>query len=266
MDSGTDWGNGITHHLLYAEYAQQGDWGKLTVDFIDIGIGPEILLYKKAPEPGGHILGDVVEFQLQLVGDGTALHIYYSQVKQRVADAELAQVNKVLAALLIKNHVAYVKVTVQGCVAIGKGIDETDYAAPLLIGQVWVLQYVLLALVLYAGEQSGWGCSGVEFLADSGKLCGILLHIFRVDAQRACIGELAVNAFELYAYTIIGGVYHLAGLGAGQSQIIYFTGPFILIEPHLLQICGVEFEQHIRVILFNITLTKLSASGELIVL
>lgn len=52
MDGGTDWGNGITHHLLYAEYAQQGDWGKLTVDFVDIGIGPEILLYKKAPEPG----------------------------------------------------------------------------------------------------------------------------------------------------------------------------------------------------------------------
>ena len=155
MDGGTDWGNGITHHLLYAEYAQQGDWVKLTVDFIDIGIGPEILLYKKAPEPGGHILGDVVEFLLQLVGDGTALHIYYAQVKQRVADAELAQVNKVLAALLIKNHVANVKVTVQGCVAIGKGIDEKDSGVPLLIGKIRVIQNVLLALVLYAGEQSG---------------------------------------------------------------------------------------------------------------
>jgi len=42
----TDWGNSVTHHLLNAEYAQQGDWVKLTVDFIDIGIGSEILLYK----------------------------------------------------------------------------------------------------------------------------------------------------------------------------------------------------------------------------
>ena len=266
MDGGTDWGNGITHHLLYAEYAQQGDWVKLTVDFIDIGIGPEILLYKKAPEPGGHILGDVVEFLLQLVGDGTALHIYYAQVKQRVADAELAQVNKVLAALLIKNHVANVKVTVQGCVAIGKGIDEKDSGVPLLIGKIRVIQNVLLALVLYAGEQSGRGCSGVEFLADSGKFCSILLNLFGVDAQSTCVRELAVNTLELYAYTVIGRANNLAGFGAGESQIINFTGPVILIEPHLLQICGIEFEQNIRVILLDITLTKLSASGEFIVL
>lgn len=261
MDSRTDWGDGITHHLLYAEYAQQGDWVKLPVDFVDIGIGPEIFLYKQAPEPGGYILGDVVELHFQLIGDGTALHIYNTQVKQRVADAELAQINKVLAALLVKNHVAYVEVTVQGCIAIGQGINETYHAASLLIGEIRIIQDVLFALVLYAGEQSGRRRCGVQFLAYCGKLSGILFHQFGVDAERACVRQLAVNAFELYAYTIIGGVYHLAGLGAGQSQIIYFSGPFILIKPHLLQICGVEFEQYIRVILLDITLTELSSSG-----
>ena len=157
----------------------------------------------------------MVEFHLQLVGDVTALHINDSKVKQRVADAELAQVNKVLAALLIKNHVAYVKVTVQGCIAIGQCINETDYAASLLISEKRILQDVLFALVLYAGKQSGWGRSGVEFLAYLCKLLGVLLHPFRVDAECAGVRQLAVNAPELNPYTPVYGTYHFARLGAG---------------------------------------------------
>ena len=135
-----------------------------------------------------------------------------------------------------------------------------------MIGQERILPDVLTALVLECGEESGRGCGGVQFLADGGKFGGILFNIFRVDAQCTGVRQLAVNAFELDGYAVIGRAYQLAGFGAGQSQIVHFTGLFILIEPHLLQIGGVEFEQNIWVILLDIALTKLSASGELIVL
>lgn len=139
-------------------------------------------------------------------------------------------------------------------------------AVSLFISQERILRDVLPALVLECGEESGRGCGGVEFLAYFRKLPGVLLNPFGVDTQRASVRQLAVNTLELYAYKVIGRTYQLAGLGAGQSQIVNFTGPVILVKPHLLQIRGVELEQDIWVILLDITLTELSASGELIVL
>ena len=67
----------------------------------------------------------MVELHLNFIGDETALQIDYTQVKHGASGAEFTQVNKVLAALLVKNHVAYVQVTVQGGVGIGLGVYET---------------------------------------------------------------------------------------------------------------------------------------------
>lgn len=229
MDGGTDWGDGITHHLLYAEYAQQGVGENLLVEFVNIYIGSYVVFYEEVPERDRYILCDMVKLHLNFIGDETALQIDYTQVKHGASGAEFTQVNKVLSALLIKNHVAYVQVAVQGGVGIGPGVDETYHTISLLIGQERILHDVLPALVLECGEESGRGCGGVEFLADGGKFGGVLLNFFGVDAQRACVREFAVNAFELDGYAVIGRAYQLAGFGAGQSQIVHFTGLFILI-------------------------------------
>lgn len=266
MDGGTDWGDGITHHLLYAEYAQQGVGEYLPVELFNICIGSYVVFNEKIPERDRYILCDMVELHLNFIWNETALQIDNTQVKHGASGAEFTQVNKVLSALLIKNHITYVQVTVQGCVGIGLGVYEMQDATSLLIGKERILHDVLPALVLECGEESGRGCGGVKFLADVGKFGGILFNIFRVDAQCTGVRQLAVNAFELDGYAVIGRTYQLAGFGAGQSQIVHFTGLFILIEPHLLQIGGVEFEQDIGVVLLDITLTELSASGELIVL
>ncbi len=266
MDGGTDLGDGITHHLLYAEYAQQGVGEYLFVEFVNIYIGPQIVLYEKVPERDRYILGDMVKFHLNLIGDETALQIDNTQVKHGAAGAEFTQVYEVLLALLIKNHITDVQITVQGCVDIWLGVYEMQDATSLFISQERILHDVLPALVLECGEESGRGCGGVEFLAYFRKLPGVLLHPFGVDTQRASVRQLAVNTLELYAYKVIGRTYQLAGLGAGQSQIVNFTGPVILVKPHLLQLRGVEFEQYVGVVLLYITLTELSASGELVVL
>lgn len=266
MDGGTDWGNGITHHLLYAEYAQQGVGENLLVEFVNIYIGSYVVFYEKIPERDRYILCDMVELHLNFIGDETALQIDYTQVKHGASGAEFTQVYEVLSALLIKNRIAYVQITVQGGVGIGLGVYEMQDATSLFISQERILHDVLPALVLECGEESGRGCGGVEFFAEFSKFCGILLHPFGVDTQRASVRQLAVNAFELDGYAVIGRAYQLAGFGAGQSQIVHFTGPVILIEPHFLQLRGVEFEQYVGVVLFIITLTELSASGELVVL
>lgn len=76
------------------------------------------------------------------------------------------------------------------------------------------------------------------------------------------IGELVLDGGE----QAVSGTYLLSWLGAGQPYFVYFTRPFILVKSHFLQLCGVELEQDIGVILLNVTLTQLSASGKLIVL
>ena len=229
MDGGTDWGNGITHHLLYAEYAQQGVGENLLVEFVNIYIGSYVVIYEEVPERDRYILCDMVELHLYFIGNETGLQIDNTQVKHGASGAEFTQVYEVLLALLIKNHITYVQVTVQGGVGIGLGVYEMQDATSLLIGKERILRDVLPALVLECGEESGRGCGGVEFLAYFRKLPGVLLHPFGVDTQRASVRQLAVDAPELYAYTVIGRTYQLAGLRAGQSQIVHFTGLFILI-------------------------------------
>ena len=125
MDGGTDWGNGITHHLLYAEYAQQGVGEYLLVELFNICIGSYVVFNEKIPERDRYILCDMVELHLNFIGDETALQIDYTQVKHGASGAEFTQVNKVLSALLIKNHITYVQVTVQRGVVIGLGVYET---------------------------------------------------------------------------------------------------------------------------------------------
>ena len=125
MDGGTDWGDGITHHLLYAEYAQQGVGEYLLVELFNICIGSYVVFYEEVPERDRYILGDMVELHLNFIGDETALQIDYTQVKHGASGAEFTQVNKVLSALLIKNHITYVQVTVQGGVGIGLRVYET---------------------------------------------------------------------------------------------------------------------------------------------
>jgi len=266
MDGGTDWGNGITHHLLYAEYAQQGVGEYLLVEFVNIYIGPQIVLYEKVPERDRYILGDMVELHLYFIWNETALQIDNTQVKHGASGAEFTQVYEVLSAFVVKNNITDVQVTVQGGVDIWLGVYEMQNAVSLFISQERILHDVLPALVLECGEESGRGCGGVEFLAYFRKLPGVLLHPFGVDTQRASVRQLAVDAPELDGNAVIGSTYQLAGLGAGQSQIVNFTGPVILVKPHLLQLRGVEFEQYVGVVLLDITLTELSASGELIVL
>lgn len=119
MDGGTDWGDGITHHLLYAEYAQQGVGEYLLVEFVNIYIGPQIVLYEKIPERDRYILCDMVKLHLNFIGYETALQIDNTQVKHGASGAEFTQVYEVLLALLIKNHITYVQITMQGGVGIG---------------------------------------------------------------------------------------------------------------------------------------------------
>ena len=52
MDYGTDVGDRLAHHLLYAEYAQKGVREYLLVELLDVYIGPVIGLYKEVPEFG----------------------------------------------------------------------------------------------------------------------------------------------------------------------------------------------------------------------
>lgn len=125
MDGGTDWGNGITHYLLYAKYAQQGVGEYLPVELFNICIGSYVVFNEKIPERDRYILGDMVEFHLNFIGDETALQIDNTQVKHVTSSAEFTQVYEVLSALLIKNHITYVQVTVQGGVGIGLRVYET---------------------------------------------------------------------------------------------------------------------------------------------
>ena len=119
MNCGTDGGDRIAHHLLYAEYAQKGIRQKLFFNLLYDIIGSEIGFYERMPECGRYLLGYMVEFHLQFFRNETALQIYYSKVKHGAACTELAQVNKVFAATLVKYHVAYVQVAMYGGIGIG---------------------------------------------------------------------------------------------------------------------------------------------------
>lgn len=266
MNGGTDVGDRLAHHLLYAEYAQKGVRENLFVELLDVYIGPVIGLYKEVPEFDRYVFGYVVEFHFHLIGDETALQIDYAHVKEGTAGAELAQVNEVLAAALVKYHVAYVKVAVNGGIGIGQVTYISDYAATLIVGKERIFFYVFSVLVLDGGEQTCRGYGGVQFLAKLGKLYGILLYKLRMVTEGAGVRELAVNALVQDAQTAVGGAYLFSGLGAGQSYPVYLACTFILIKSHLLQLCGVELEKDVGIILLNVTLTKLSASGEFIVL
>ena len=109
----------------------------------------------------------MVEFHFHFIWNHTGLQVDYTQVKQRAACAELTQVYKVFAACLVKDYVAYVKVTVQRSVGIGQCADKSYQTVSLIIGQVRILFNVLYILVLCFREQSGRGCGGVQFLAVS---------------------------------------------------------------------------------------------------
>ena len=125
MEKWTDGGHRLAHHFLNAEYAQKGVRENLFVELLDVYIGPVIGLYKEVPEFDRYIFGYVVEFHFDLFWNETALQIDYAHVKHGASGAEFTQVNKVLSALLIKNHVAYVQITVQGGVGIGLRVYET---------------------------------------------------------------------------------------------------------------------------------------------
>ena len=118
MNCGTDGGDRIAHHLLYSEYAQKGIRLKLFFNLLYDSIGSEISFYERMPECGRYFLGYMVEFHLQFFRNETALQINYSQVKHGAACAELAQVNEVPPATLVKYHVAYVQVTMYGSIGI----------------------------------------------------------------------------------------------------------------------------------------------------
>ena len=187
MDGGPDRGNRLAHHFLYAEYSQKGVREDLLVEFLDVYIGSVIGLYKEVPEFGRYIFGYVVEFHFHLIGDETTLQIDYAHVKEMAAGAELTQVYKVLAATLVKYHITYMQVTMNGGIGIGQIADISDYSTALTVSKEWILLYVVGVLLLDGGEQSGWRYGGVQFLAEFGKLDGILLHKFRMVTEGSCV-------------------------------------------------------------------------------
>ena len=167
MDGGTDWGNGITHHLLYAEYAQQGVGENLLVELFNICIGSYVVFNEEVPERDRYILGDMVEFHLNFIGYETALQIDNTQVKHGASGAEFTQVYEVLSALLIKNRIAYVQITVQGGVGIGLGVYEIRNGFSMMYCLLWSLN---------VGKSPGGGvveCSCLQTAANSAAYCSI---------------------------------------------------------------------------------------------
>ena len=81
----------------------------------------------------------MVEFHLHFIGNHTGLQVDYAQIKHLAASTELTQVYKVLVACLVKDYVAYVKVTVQRSVGIGQCADKSYQTVSLIIGQVRIL-------------------------------------------------------------------------------------------------------------------------------